>query len=151
MLYESMPFVPGSSDVMVEEARKSDVATATWMFTPFLRIQRAALMQGEFPLWNRYNAGGRPLWGQGYGFMLDPLHWLSLAAPELSWGLDLKYLAHRLVFAIGIGLLAFAITGAWLPSALVAASAPFLGLYTFRFNHPQPFVLTYIPWVMLGS
>jgi hypothetical protein len=150
MLYQQVPFTPGSTDVEVEDTRKSDVATGTWVFLPYSVIQRDALVHGEFPLWNRDNAGGRPLWGQGQSFLFDPLHWLTLIAPDAGLGLDLKYLAHRLVFAIGAGLLAFAVTGSWLSSAIVAASVPFLGLYNYRFNHPQPFALTYAPWVLLG-
>ncbi len=150
MLYENVPFTPGNADLETEDTRRSDIATGTWVFLPYAVIQRDALSHGEFPLWNRANAGGRPLWGQGQTFLFDPLHWLTLIARDAGWGLDLKFLAHRLVFAIGVGLLALVITGSWLPSAIVAASVPFLGLYTFRFNHPQPFALTYAPWVMLG-
>ncbi len=150
MLYEGMPFTPGSTDVEVENTRNSDVATGTWVFLPYSVIQRNAVLHGEFPLWNRENSGGRPLWGQGQSFLLDPLHWLTLVPRDAGWGLDLKFLAHRFVFALGVGLLAFAVTGSWLPSAIVAASVPFLGLYNYRFNHPQPFALTYAPWVLLG-
>ena len=62
---------------------------------------------GEVPLWNRYNAAGRPLWGQGLSYILDPLHWLTLVTPDPLSGWDLKFVAHRFVFAAGIGLVAW--------------------------------------------
>ena len=54
---------------------------------------------GELPLWIRNNGAGRPLWGQGQTFLFDPLHWLTLLAADPSRGWDLKFVAHRLVFA----------------------------------------------------
>ena len=73
---------------------------------PYSRLQREALSQGEMPLWNRYNGAGRPLWGQGQTFLLDPLHWLTIVTPDLTLGWDLKFIAHRLVFAAGVGVAA---------------------------------------------
>lgn len=150
LLYQNPPLTPGTSDRTIEEVRKSDVATATGMFLPFAQIQRESLGRLEVPLWNRYNAGGRPLWGQGYGFLFDPLHALALVVPNLSWGLDLKYLGHRLVFALGIGLAGYWLTRSWSAAAIVAGSVPFIGIYTYRLNHPQPFAMTYVPWVLIA-
>jgi hypothetical protein len=150
MLYAQPPFVPGSADVEIEDVRGSDVSAAMYAFVPYSHVQREALAQGEVPLWNRYNAAGRPLWSQGQTFLLDPLHWLTFITPDPALGWDLKFVAHRFVFALGVGVAAFVATGAWLPSAIVAAEAPFLGVYAYRLNHPSAFALTYAPWAVLA-
>jgi hypothetical protein len=126
MLYGDAPFTPGSTDGQYEDQRGSDVWAAILQDIPHSVVQRAALADGEFPLWNRHNAAGRPLWGQGLSFLLDPLHWLTLVTPNVALGSDWKFVAHRLVFALGVGLVALATTGAVVPS------------------------LTYAPWILLG-
>jgi hypothetical protein len=150
LLYDDAPFTPGASDVLIEDPRGSDVSAAIVQDVPHSDVQRRALAAGEIPLWNRFNAGGRPLWGQGITFLLDPLHWLTLVTPDPSLGWDLKFLAHRFVFSLGLGLAALAATNALMPSFIVAASAPFVGLFAYRLNHPSIFVLTYAPWVLLA-
>ncbi|HEY7450290.1 MAG TPA: hypothetical protein VH702_19185, partial [Vicinamibacterales bacterium] len=136
MLYGDAPFTPGSTDGQFEDPRGSDVWAAILQDIPHSVVQRAALSEGEFPLWNRHNAAGRPLWGQGLSFLLDPLHWLTLVTPNVALGSDLKFVAHRLVFALGAGLVALATTGAVVPSLIAASVAPFAGVYAFRLNHP---------------
>ncbi len=150
MLYDALPLTPQSSDMLVEDTRGSDTAAAMYAFVPYSQVQRQAIADGQWPLWNRYNASGRPLWGQGQTFLLDPLHWLTLVTPDPSLGWDLKFVAHRLVFAVGVGLASFAATGAWLPAAIAACAAPFVGVYAYRVSHPASFTLTYAPWILLG-
>lgn len=150
MLYDEAPFVPASTDIVIENTRGSDVAATMWQEVPHSHVQREALAHREIPLWNRYNATGRPLWGQGLTHFLDPLHWITLLAPDPALGWDLKFVAHRLLFSFGVGLAGFAITGAWLPSGVMAAAAPFAGVFLFRLNHPAIFSLTYAPWVLLA-
>ena len=150
LLYDQPPYAPGAIDFEIEDVRGSDVGATMWQGIPHSHVQREAVLEGEFPLWNRYNAVGRPLWGQGLTFMLDPLHWLTLIGPDPAIGWDLKFVAHRWVFAAGVGLAAFAATGTWVPAAVVAAGAPFTGVHAYRFNHPAIFSLTYAPWVLLS-
>ena len=150
LLYGDAPFAPGSTELDLENVRGSDVWAAILQEVPHSDVQREALAQGEVPLWNRYNAGGRPLWGQGLTSLLDPLHWLTLMTPDPALGWDLKFVAHRMVFAAGIGLTALAATGSWPSAVIVAAASPFIGLYTFRLNHPANFTLTYCPWILLA-
>jgi hypothetical protein len=109
-----------------------------------------AVSQGEVPLWNRYNASGRPLWGQGLAFLLDPFHWLTMGGVDPALGWDIKFVIHRVVFAMGVGLLSAAATGAMLPTLVVTAASAFGGIYTYRFNHPAILALTYAPWVLLA-
>jgi hypothetical protein len=150
LLNDWLPGVPASTDHEVEDTRMSDVSAALYAFVPYTKVQRVALTGREWPLWNRYNAAGRPLWGQGQTFLLDPLHWLTLVTPDPALGWDLKFVAHRFVFALGTGLAAFVITGACLPAAIAAMGAPFVGVYAYRVNHPAVFTLTYAPWALLG-
>jgi hypothetical protein len=150
LFYDSVPFTPGSDDERIEETRGSDVAATVYAFMPYSLIQREALSQREMPLWNRYNAAGRPLWGQGQTFLFDPLHWLTIVTPDLTLGWDVKFIAHRLVFALGMGVVALLITGATVPALLTAAASPFVGVYLFRLNHPAAFTLSYAPWALMG-
>ena len=150
LFYDSVPFTPDSDDEQIEETRGSDVAATVYAFMPYSRLQREALSQGEMPLWNRYNAAGRPLWGQGQTFLLDPLHWLTIVTPDMTLGWDLKFIAHRFVFALGIGVAALLATGASVPAVMAAATAPFVGVYLFRLNHPAAFTLSYAPWALVG-
>ena len=150
MLYEEAPFVPASTDLGTEDVRGGDVAATIWQEAPHSVVQREALADREMPLWNRYNASGRPLWGQGLTHFLDPLHWITLVTPDPALGWDLKFVAHRFLFALGIGLASLAITQAWLSSGVMAGAATFAGVFTYRLNHPAIFSLTYAPWVLLA-
>ena len=150
LLNDWVPGVPASADLEVEDTRGSDVSSALYAFVPYSKVQRVAIAEREWPLWNRYNAAGRPLWGQGQTFLLDPLHWLTLVTPDPALGWDLKFVAHRFAFALGTGLAAFVVTGAWFPAAIAAMAAPFVGVYAYRVNHPAVFTLTYVPWALLG-
>ena len=150
LLYGSAPYTPGSTDRSFEDPRGSDVAAAVVQDVPHSNVERHALGAGEIPLWNRYNAAGRPLWGQGVSYLLDPLHWLTAITPDPALGWDLKFVVHRLVFALGIGAVALVATGGWIPGVLVAAAAPFAGIYAYRLNHPALFALSYAPWTLLG-
>jgi hypothetical protein len=149
MLYDEAPFVYGSLDTEIEDVRGSDVVTMA-QSVPHSAIERRALSHGEWPLWNRYSALGRPLWGQALTFLLDPLHWIVLVVPDLALGWDLKFIVHRIVFAFGIGLTALAITGSLPASSVAVLGASFGGVYAHLLNHPTIFSLTYAPCVLLA-
>ncbi len=150
MLYETPPFLPGSADFEVEDVRTADVGAFMWQTVTHARVEQQALLMGEVPLWNRYTALGRPLWGQGLSGILDPLQWLTFLGSEPAPGWDLKFVAHRFVFGVGVGLASLAATGAWPAAALAAVAAPFAGAFAYRFNHPAVFSLAYAPWALLG-
>ncbi len=57
-----------------------------WQDVPHSVVERRAIADREMPLWNRYNAAGRPLWGQGLSYMLDPLQWLTVVTPDPALG-----------------------------------------------------------------
>jgi len=148
MLYDQAPYVPGSQDLEIEDVRAADVYAMMAAFLPYAKVQRDSLSYGEVPLWNRFNGTGRALWGQGQTFFGDPLHWLTFL--DADWGQDLKFVAHRFVFAAGVGLVALTAGCSWLAAAMAAASTPFLGFYSFRFNHDAAFAVSYAPWILIG-
>ena len=121
-----------------------------WAILPYTMVQREALAHGEFPLWNRYNTIGEPLWGQAQTFFLDPFHLASLAIPDPSVAMDLRFVVGRMVFAIGSGLAVAVVTGNGLAAVLVALLAPFVGHFTARFNHPAYFSIVYAPWILFA-
>jgi hypothetical protein len=148
MLYDHVPFVPGGNDFVVEDTRGSDIGALMWGVLPYSKVQREALAAGEWPLWNRYNGLGRPLWGSGLSTFLDPLHLLTLLVEDPATGWDLKFFYGRIVFAVGIGVLAYAATGSAWAAIIVACAAPFFGYFTYRFNHPAYFSIVYVPWLI---
>jgi hypothetical protein len=150
MLYDQPPYSFGSTDREVENARGADVGAMMWAILPYTMVQREALAHGEFPLWNRYNTIGEPLWGQAQTFFLDPFHLASLAIPDPSVAMDLRFIVGRVVFAVGSGLTVAVVTGNGLAAVLVALLAPFVGHFTARFNHPAYFSIVYAPWILFA-
>ncbi|PTX92584.1 hypothetical protein [Opitutus sp. ER46] len=169
LLYEEFPTLPGYRDATAGEVKGSDLGAIMWQHIPLSMVEARALRQGEVPLWNRYNTGGTPLLGQGQSMFGDPLHLLVLATNGRSWAWDLKFLLAKWIFASGLGLIVFTLvrtngtrTGSagappateagdhfstsLLPALVVAAAAPFVGFFLYRFNHPAFFSLCYAPW-----
>lgn len=148
LLYDGLPLVPGYHSTDTEEL-SADPGAMPWQNLPYSRVQYGSVFgHGEFPLWNRYNSGGVPLFGQGQSQMLDPIHWIVVAAKGNSWAWDIKFLLSKLVFLIGIGACIFLLTGSRLTAVTLTVSAAFIGFFYFRFNHPVFFNLTYSSWVI---
>jgi hypothetical protein len=147
-VYDEAPFAYDSQDYVLEDTRGADIGSMMWAILPYSALQREAIGRGEFPLWNRYNAIGRPLWGQGQHFFLEPVHLLTLAIGEPSYRADVAFIASRAIFSVGVGMAALAATSS-LPAALIVTiSAPFIGYFAFRFNHPAYFSIEYVPWIL---
>ena len=150
MLYDGLPYVPGYLSTDTEKL-SADPGAMPWAILPYSRVQHEAVFEhGEFPLWNRYNSAGVPLFGQGQSEFLDPLHWIAVAGEGNSWAWDLKFLLSKLVFLVGIGACILLMTGNKVATIAVTISAAFIGFFYFRFNHPVYFNLTYAPWVFYG-
>lgn len=149
-LYHGYPSLPGDTNTVVKKIAGSDVAATMWAFVPYSFMQHEALAQGEWPLRNRYAGCGLGLQGQGISMMGDPLHLIPVAANGAAWAWDLKFILARLLFAWGIGLVAFAAVRRVGVAVLLAASASFIGHFAYRFNHPAHFTLCYAPWVLLA-
>jgi hypothetical protein len=151
MLYDTIGWFPGYIfDGFFEDFRGADVAAHSWSMSPNSTVMYRAIFQDhEFPFWNRYVGGGVPLWGQGYSMLGDPLHWLTIFFNGNSIAWDLKFYLSKFLFALGIGLLGYKITSKTYVGITIAVLAPFIGFYTFTFNHPIYFCLTYAPWYSL--
>ena len=172
LLYDEFPTLPGYQSRATTDVKLSDVGAVMWQHVPFSTIQHRALLQGELPLWNRYNALGVPLLAQGQSMFGDPLHLLVIAANGAAWAWDIKYLVAKWLFAAGLGLTVLALLAdqgireEWdqgtkgpidqktsagpssrlVAAALVAAATPFIGFFLYRVNHPAFFSLCYAPW-----
>ena len=109
LLYDKFPTLPGYRSSAMTDPKLSDVGAVMWQHVPFSVIQHRALSQGELPLWNRYNALGVPLLGQGQSMFGDPLHFLVIVARGAAWAWDLKYLIAKWLFATGLGLAVLAL------------------------------------------
>ncbi len=150
MLYDQAPYTYGYAAPPPEHVRGTDTGATMWAIIPYTAVQRAALAEGEAPLWNRYNTIGQPLWGQGQSFILDPFHLASLAIPDVALAMDVRFIVARLVFAVGTGLMVVAVSGSWQAGVVLAFVAPFVGHFTLRFNHPAYFSIVYTPWILLA-
>jgi hypothetical protein len=110
---------------------------------------RALLRDHELPLWNRYDSTGVPLLGQGQSMFGDPLHFLVLLTNGSAGWWDLKYILAKLLFAFSISLCVLAATKHTPAAAIMAASSPFIGFFSYRYAHPAFFSLCYAPLILL--
>lgn len=146
LLYEGVPTLPDSANFVTVNPRGADVGAMMWAHLPYSVVEHRAIAGGELPLWNRYNALGTPLLGQGQSMLGDPLHLPVILCNGAAWAWDAKFLIAKWLFAFGLGLLVFGITR-HLPAALiVVVAAPFIGFFVYRINHAAYFSLCYAPW-----
>jgi hypothetical protein len=150
LLYGHMPTVPGYKEVETDDEKGADLGAAMWQNWPYSVVEgRGLLEHGELPLWNRYNSCGLPLLGQGLSMCADPLQLLVLFTKGSSVAWDLRYLLAKLLFASCLGLCVLQ-AARHLPAALlVAATAPFIGFFSYRYAHPVFFTLCYAPSILL--
>ena len=150
LLYDNFPTLPGYHAAEITDVKLADVGAIMWSHIPLSMIQHRALAQGELPLWNRYNSAGTPLLAQGQSMFGDPLHLVVVLANGASWAWDLKFLVAKWLFATALGLLVLAVTRHQPAALLVTLSAPFIGFFLYRYNHPAIFSVCYAPAVLYG-
>ncbi len=148
MLYNIAPFLPGLTVTEAWDAKGSDIGATMWQNLPYSHVQRISLFEyGEFPFWNRYNAAGRPLLGQGHSMIFSPLHWLTLLSGDNAGLWDLKFVLAKIFFGFGTACAIFLATRSLSAASVVGFSLSFIGLYLHRYNHPAFFSLVYVPWI----
>ncbi|MES2694538.1 MAG: hypothetical protein V4773_13765, partial [Verrucomicrobiota bacterium] len=147
LLYGSFPTLPAYETERQLDTKGSDVGAIMWQHVPYAVTQRRALSGGELPLWNRYTSGGTPLLAQGQSMFGDPLHFIPIVCNSAAWAWDIKYVAAKLLLALGLGLCVWTLTASLPASLLVALASPFIGFFVFRINHPAIFSLCYSPWI----
>ena len=149
-LYDVHPTLPGAPAGPVEQWSGSDINATPWAHLPYSMITHEAVFRdGELPLWNRYGMCGLTLLGQGMSMPGDPLHWLAVCADGAAWAWDVRFLLAKTLFAFGLGLLVWTTTRRLPIAALLAFSSAFIGFFSYRFNHPAFFSLSYAPWILL--
>jgi len=149
-LYEAFPGVPGAQGGRVENPTGSDMGATMYWHMPASMIEHRAIFEDhEFPFWNRYNWCGLSLWAQCVSMLGDPLHWPAVLTGGSAWAWDFKFVAAKILFAFGVGLLVWASSRSIRAALLLALSAPYLGFFAYRFCHAGFFALCYAPWVLL--
>lgn len=150
LLYEEMPTVPGYKAVSTDDEKGSDLGAAMWYSWPTSVVESRALLDHfELPLWNRYDAAGLPLLGQGQSMFGDPLHWLVLLTGGGAGWWDLKYLIAKFLFAGCLGLCVLQLTKHLPAAVILSLSACFIGFFSYRYAHPAFFSICYAPFVLL--
>lgn len=151
MFFHTGPTVAGVPRELTENPSGVDVgATMNWA-VPMTTVQhRAIFTDGEMPFWNRGAWGGTALLGQLQSMIGDPLHWLPLATGGSAVAWDLKFILARIFFAIGIGFLVWAVSRHAGVAILLAASAPWIGFFTYRGSHQAVFTMCYAPWILVA-
>ena len=140
LFYDRYPTLPNYSDSTTEDTYGADTGAMAWQHFPLTVAQERAIKEfGEFPLWNRYNSAGTTMIGQGQMMLGDPLDWIMWLVGVDAVTFDIKFVLLRLIFAVSLGLAVLVITRAIAPSAMVAISAPFIGYFIYRVNHPADF------------
>lgn len=150
LLHLGSPTIAGAPREGLAYGAGTDLGATMWQTLPYSVVESRALWKDhEFPLWNRYNSAGVSLWGQGLSMLGDPLHALPLLTGGAWWAWDLKFVFAKVLFCLGTGLCSWSLTRRLGASALVAASAAWIGFFAYRFNHPAFFSVCYAPWSLL--
>jgi hypothetical protein len=151
LFYDRCPRLPGYTDCSIENVRGADLGAMMWQHFPLSVAQERSIKEyAEFPLWTRYNSAGTTLLGQGQMMLGDPLQWLSWLVGVDAWVFDARFVLLRAAFAAALGIAVFTVTRAFLPAALVAFAAPFIGYFIYRVSHPAIFTLCYSPLILLA-
>ncbi len=131
MLYDDLPTLPGDTDPSSTNTGSSDTGAMLFQHLYFPMVQHDALARGQLPLWNRYSLGGEPLLGQGQSMFGDPFNFLTIAADGAAWAWDIRFVLAHWILAAALGGIVWRLTRHLGAAALTAASAAFLGFFTF--------------------
>ncbi|MBU6410826.1 MAG: hypothetical protein KGR98_10615, partial [Verrucomicrobia bacterium] len=112
---------------------------------------RSVWEHGELPLWDRYGHCGYTMIGQAIFMLEDPLQWIVIIGHGSAPAWDIKFLAAKLLFCVGFGLLILRLTRSKPLAAIYAALAAYCGAFFYINAHPSFFVFCYSPWVLLSA
>ena len=151
LLYDTFPTLPGYVSSGLEDAKGADVGATLYQHLYYpLEAHEALINDGELPLWNRFNLAGVPLLGQGQSTIGELMSLLPFFARSAAWAWDAKFILAHWAYGLGIGLAVFRLTRHPGVSALLAATAGYVGFFAFRINHPAQFSVCLAPWVLLA-
>ena len=80
---------------------------------------------------------------------VTPFHWLVLPTRGAAGWWDLKYLIAKFLFAGCLGLSVLQLARHVPAAVIIAASAPFIGFFSYRYSHPAFFSMCYAPAILL--
>jgi len=112
---------------------------------------RSLLEHGELPLWNRYSHAGDTLIGQAVSMLGDPLQLIVILGRGSAEAWDVKFIAAKILFCAGFGMLILRLFGSRPLSLVYAALAAYCGAFFYINNHPVFFVFCYAPWILLSA
>lgn len=151
LLYDRLPTLPNYTDTTLVPTYGADAGAMMWQHLPSTFAQAHAVRTfHEFPLWNRYNSSGTTLLGQGQMMLGDPVNWLMWAVGPSAGMFDIKFFMLRILFSASMAGIVWLLTRNFVAAALVGISAPFIGYFMSRVNHPEIFTLCYGPLILLA-
>ena len=145
------------TDVKFEDFRGSDTGATAWAIKPNSAVAfESVVNHHEFPFYNKYVAGGIPLYGQGNNLLGDPLNYIPFLFSDYALGWDIKVLISKWIFILFLGVFLSKFISNSTAVIVTMFSAAFVGYWTFRFNHPGMFNFTYASavlcaWVMVAD
>jgi len=152
-VFDWWPPMPGMDPATeVVDRHESDSGAIMFWCVPASFVESRSLWEaGELPLWNRYCHAGQTLIGQAISMLGDPLHLIVLFGHGSAVAWDLKFLAAKVLFCIGLGALVFRLLASRPLSLLYAVLAAYCGAFFYIENHPVFFVFSYAPWILLSA
>lgn len=151
LFYDHYPTLPNYTDIDAVFPLGTDTGAMLWQHFPLTVAQTHAVKTDhEFPLWNRYNSSGTTLIGQGQMMLGDPFNWLMWLVGATSVTFDMKFILLRVIFAASLGGITMMLTRNRTAAFLSAFSAPFIGYFMWRVNHPDIFTLCYSPLILMA-
>ncbi len=117
-------------------------------YYPCREFLKGWLLQGQFPLWNPYLAGGQPVWGDPSSLSAYPLLYPTLLPPGV-YGLSLFFFIHMALGAAGMDFFlgSFQISGA--ARRVGALTFALSGFFWWEIIHPNILAaFCWLPWVM---
>jgi hypothetical protein len=151
LIYDAPPTLPDYPTDHVERVYNADLGAMLWQHFAYSVLEARAVKDDlEFPLWNRYNAAGRTLIGQGQSMLGDPLNWVVLALGPNAGAFDFKFVVLKVFFAISIGAGSWLLTRSLTPAVFASAASCFISYFLYRVNHAAIFSLCYAPSVLVA-
>jgi hypothetical protein len=140
-----LPFAPVVLGLRTLAQRDTDQ-----LYAPVRTLVVEALRDGRLPLWNPYEATGKPLFAEGIHSVLHPVSLLAAALAPSS--VDFLILGYLVAAALGAFALARAL-GASPPGAGGAGLAFALGGYTASMTGNLVFLagLSTLPWLLAAA
>ncbi|MGK2856744.1 MAG: YfhO family protein [Thermoanaerobaculia bacterium] len=118
---------------------------------PTKHIVREVILDGEFPHWNRYYAGGQPLAANPEFELFYPPHWIILL-PDYELGYGLLVLVHVLIAGIGMYVLGRTLGARPEASFITAVSLMLCGPFVSEMSRLGTFLaISWWPWIAAGA